>query len=273
MPSDVHFTLHLPPSVLPTSTRGVFSRLKQLKSLCKLKESSYPFSTKLLSRRMCMTTASQNKDDCRVRVEATRRGGKMLTLIRGLEKVSVTEAKILLKKLKATCGVGGKLITSSSGGGACTATLELQGDHADALVHVLRKEGFTDVAKSGASGNGKPQLKWNSPKKVKEEHAKIKEQQKARKLAARAFKRAESRTSEAIEESKRFYTTTNEIQLYEEIEFESTDCVNNRLQMQKTKAKIEAQLALIEDRSSEEARKLQAKYERVCQNLDQPLQN
>jgi len=70
--------------VLPTSTRGVFSRLKQLKSLCKLKESSYPFSTKLLSRRMCMTTASQNKDDCRVRVEATRRGGKMLTLIRGL---------------------------------------------------------------------------------------------------------------------------------------------------------------------------------------------
>jgi len=43
--------------------------------------------------------------------------------------------------------------------------------------------------------------------------------------------------------------------------------------MQKTKAKIEAQLALIEDRSSEEARKLQAKYERVCQNLDQPLQN
>mmetsp|Transcript_20257 Transcript_20257/g.33307 ORF Transcript_20257/g.33307 Transcript_20257/m.33307 type:complete len:250 (+) Transcript_20257:299-1048(+) len=247
-PSDVHFTLHLPPSVLPTSTRGVFSRLKQLKFLCKLKESSYPFSTKLLSRRMCMTTASQNKDDCRVRVEATRRGGKMLTLIRGLEKVSVTEAKILLKKLKATCGVGGKLITSSSGGGACTATLELQGDHADALVHVLRKEGFTDVAKSGASGNSKPQLKWNSPKKVKEEHAKIKEQQKARKLAARAFKRAESRTSEAIEESK-------------------------RLQMQKTKAKIEAQLALIEDRSSEEARKLQAKYERVCQNLDQPLQN
>jgi len=66
------------------------------------------------------------------------------------------------------------LITSSSGGGACTATLELQGDHADALVHVLRKEGFTDVAKSGASGNSKPQLKWNSPKKVKEEHAKIK---------------------------------------------------------------------------------------------------
>jgi len=185
-----------------------------------------------------MPAASQNKDDsCRVRVEATRRGGKMLTLIRGLEKIGVEEAKTILRKLKTTCGVGGKLITSSSGGGS--TTLELQGDHADTLVHVLRKEGFTNVAKSGGSGNRKPQLKWNSPKEVKEEHAKMKEQQKAKKIATRAAKRVESRTFEAIEEVK-------------------------RLQMEKSKTKLEAQLASIKDRSSEEARKLQAKYERVC---------
>eukprot|EP00472_Partenskyella_glossopodia_P012862 CAMPEP_0197517446 /NCGR_PEP_ID=MMETSP1318-20131121/2458_1 /TAXON_ID=552666 /ORGANISM="Partenskyella glossopodia, Strain RCC365" /LENGTH=195 /DNA_ID=CAMNT_0043067011 /DNA_START=302 /DNA_END=889 /DNA_ORIENTATION=+ len=192
---------------------------------------------------MLRTFASKNTQngptssakDQKIRVEATKKGkgGKIVTLIKGLESLPNEGAKSLLKKLKASSGVGGKINNG---------VLELQGDHADNLVLVLNKLGFMDVKKAGGSGkNAKPTLKWNSPKHIREEAEKIKEEEQAKKIAEKAAKRAASKTPEAIAKVK-------------------------RTQLEKSRGAIEEQLT--NGVSSEQEEKLRAKLERINQQLN-----
>ena len=69
-----------------------------------------------------------------VRVQPTRggRGGKTVTVIRGLELDSAG-FKALLKKLKSRIG---------SGGTAKDGVVELQGDQVDLTLELLTKEGY-----------------------------------------------------------------------------------------------------------------------------------
>ena len=68
----------------------------------------------------------------RIRREKAGRGGKTVTTIAGLP---VDEAALaaFAKRLKTACGTGG---TVRDG------TIELQGDHRDAVLAFLAKEGF-----------------------------------------------------------------------------------------------------------------------------------
>ena len=68
----------------------------------------------------------------RIRRETGGRGGKTVTVVMG---VALDEAALvaLSRRLKAACGTGG---TVKDG------TLEFQGDHRDALVVLLAREGF-----------------------------------------------------------------------------------------------------------------------------------
>lgn len=69
-----------------------------------------------------------------VRVQPTRggKGGKTVTVIRGLE-LDATEFKALLKKLKTRIG---------SGGTAKNGVIELQGDQVELALELLSKEGY-----------------------------------------------------------------------------------------------------------------------------------
>ena len=69
-----------------------------------------------------------------VRVQPTRggRGGKTVTVIRGLE-LDAAGFKALLKKLKSRIG---------SGGTAKDGVVELQGDQVDLALELLTKEGY-----------------------------------------------------------------------------------------------------------------------------------
>ena len=69
-----------------------------------------------------------------VRVQRTKagKGGKLVTLIRGLEAAEV-ELKALLKQLKAVAGTGG---TIKDG------VIELQGDQVAAAMAALEKDGY-----------------------------------------------------------------------------------------------------------------------------------
>jgi len=69
-----------------------------------------------------------------VRVQPTRggRGGKTVTVIRGLE-LDAAGFKALLKKLKSRIG---------SGGTAKDGVVELQGDQVDLTLELLTKEGY-----------------------------------------------------------------------------------------------------------------------------------
>ena len=75
----------------------------------------------------------------KVRREIAGRKGKGVTTITGAP-VSDDELKALTTKLKKRCGVGG----SAKGG-----VIELQGDHRETVVEILRHEGYDVVLAGG----------------------------------------------------------------------------------------------------------------------------
>ncbi|MGI9280409.1 MAG: stress response translation initiation inhibitor YciH [Endozoicomonas sp.] len=74
----------------------------------------------------------------RVRPEKKGRGGKVVTVISGLP-LTGNDLKAYAKTLKKRCG---------GGGAVKDGTIELQGDHVDVMVDVLKKAGY-DAKRSG----------------------------------------------------------------------------------------------------------------------------
>jgi len=72
------------------------------------------------------------KQGVRIQRESKGRGGKQVSLIVGLP-LNASELKVLLKKLKGQLGTGGSVKGLE---------LEIQGDHREKLLLLLKKEGF-----------------------------------------------------------------------------------------------------------------------------------
>ena len=70
------------------------------------------------------------------RVRREKRRGKWTTVVTGLDP-DASDLKAMLKELKTTLGAGGTV--ASSGG---EATVEVQGDHAEAVTAFLRERGY-----------------------------------------------------------------------------------------------------------------------------------
>ena len=79
------------------------------------------------------TTVPTGDGTVRVSREKAGRGGKTVTVVRGA-LLDAAALHALGKRLKAACGSGGTV----KGG-----VVEIQGDHADRLVVLLQREGFT----------------------------------------------------------------------------------------------------------------------------------
>lgn len=84
-------------------------------------------------------TALAGDGIARVRREVGGRGGKTVTVVTGLA-LDAAALGALAKRLKSACGTGG---TVRDG------VLEFQGDHRDALVILLAKEGFKSKLAGG----------------------------------------------------------------------------------------------------------------------------
>ena len=100
-----------------------------------------PKCKKPISVCVCSTSAaSPSSGDGVVRVgrETKGRKGKGMTLITGVP-LPTDELKKLAKELKQKCGTGGTLKDG---------VIEIQGDHRDALVEMLKARGWT-VKRSG----------------------------------------------------------------------------------------------------------------------------
>ena len=84
---------------------------------------------------VCSASLVRPKGDgiARVGRESKGRGGKTVTLVRGL---ALDDAALvqLGKQIKAACG---------SGGTVKEGVIEVQGDHADKVVELLRQRGYT----------------------------------------------------------------------------------------------------------------------------------
>ena len=75
----------------------------------------------------------------RVRREVGGRRGKTVTTVTGVP-VKNDELKLLAGRLKKRCGVGGAVKDG---------VIELQGDHRESVVELLRAEGFITVLAGG----------------------------------------------------------------------------------------------------------------------------
>ena len=86
-----------------------------------------------------LTERQADGNRVKVRREVAGRRGKPVTTVSG---VPLEEAglKALAGKLKKRCGVGGSVKDG---------VIELQGDHRDVVVEVLRAEGYTPVLAGG----------------------------------------------------------------------------------------------------------------------------
>ena len=83
------------------------------------------------------TAQSQRaKDVVRVHRETKGRGGRAVSLVRGIT-LPLAELEALGKQLKTACGSGGTVKDGAHGG-----VIEVQGDHGDRLVELLKAQGF-----------------------------------------------------------------------------------------------------------------------------------
>ena len=85
------------------------------------------------------TTAAPAKRRTIVRLDRKSRGGKSVTVIEGLQ-LSREECEKLLKQLKAKLGTGGTVKNT---------TLEIQGDHCDAVMAELSGIGYMPKRSGG----------------------------------------------------------------------------------------------------------------------------
>ena len=76
----------------------------------------------------------------RVHLEKKGRGGKAVSLIRGLEDYPSDDLIDLGKYLKSKCGVGGSVKNGE---------IIVQGEHRDKIIDLLKDKGFKNIKKSG----------------------------------------------------------------------------------------------------------------------------
>lgn len=82
---------------------------------------------------------AKGDDVVRVSRETKGRGGKSVTLVKGLALDAAALAQVG-KQLKAACG---------SGGTVKDGVIEVQGDHCDLVVETLKKQGHNNVKRAG----------------------------------------------------------------------------------------------------------------------------
>lgn len=106
------------PTVYSTETGRVCPRCGKSQAACVCKKVAAPHAS--------------GDGIVRVQKESKGRGGKIVTLVTGLN-LDDDRLKQLAGELKRVCGAGGAIKDG---------VIEIQGDHRDGLIPVLQKEGY-----------------------------------------------------------------------------------------------------------------------------------
>jgi translation initiation factor 1 len=122
------------------STKNMNTRIKDLSGLAGLaqlgglvvKETPPVSAADVAAVAESTAQVQRAKDVVRVQRETKGRGGKAVTLVKGIS-LPLVELEILGKQLKAACG---------SGGTVKDGIIEVQGDHIDRIVVLLNEQGY-----------------------------------------------------------------------------------------------------------------------------------
>ena len=79
-------------------------------------------------------------DNIRIHLEKKHRGGKPVSIVRGLGDMPDDELKALGKLLKAKCGVGGSVKDGE---------IIIQGQNREKVLEILIKQGFKNIKMAG----------------------------------------------------------------------------------------------------------------------------
>lgn len=82
---------------------------------------------------MCKQAQVVGDGDVKIKREIKGRGGKTVTTVTGIP-LNAAELKLFAKKLKQACGTGGAV---KSG------VVEIQGDHRETLLQLIKAEGYS----------------------------------------------------------------------------------------------------------------------------------
>lgn len=82
---------------------------------------------------MCKQAQVVGDGDVKIKREIKGRGGKTVTTVSGMP-LNAAELKLFAKKLKQACGTGGAI---KSG------VVEIQGDHRETLLQLIKAEGYS----------------------------------------------------------------------------------------------------------------------------------
>jgi len=85
-------------------------------------------------------TSKRNRGRVDIIRSTAHRGGKTVTVVRGFVGISQPEKERLAKAMQKACGAGG---TVKEG------RIEIQGDHREAVAHILTDAGFRPVLAGG----------------------------------------------------------------------------------------------------------------------------
>jgi translation initiation factor 1 len=97
-----------------------------------------PTCRRAMAQCTCRQAPAPGDGVVRVSRETAGRGGKAVTVVRGLA-LDAAALAVVAKRLKAVCG---------SGGTVKAGVIEVQGDHCDRAIELLKKEGYA-VKRSG----------------------------------------------------------------------------------------------------------------------------
>jgi translation initiation factor 1 len=120
--------------IMKTSTLSSLSSLSQLGQLSGLvvKETVPVSAADSAAAANLAAQALRAKDVVRVQRETKGRGGKAVTLVKGIT-LPMAQLEALGKQLKAACGSGGTVKDD---------VIEVQGDHCERIVTLLNAQGY-----------------------------------------------------------------------------------------------------------------------------------
>ena len=122
-------------TLLPRESKNIDNKNKPAKKLSQKAARIQKQRTAGNTVSSTMETTTQSPDKLPIEIRVAKRSNKTVTMVLGLT-IPFKDRKVLLKEMKASLGGGGTL---------ADGVIELQGEHADRILTILKSKGYSSA--------------------------------------------------------------------------------------------------------------------------------